>query len=35
MLEQEINMVFSVMKDSIEKVTPAITDAKDIVASKG
>lgn len=34
-LESEMKAVFSTMEDSVSKVLPAITDAKDIVTSKG
>lgn len=34
-LEAEMNKVFATMEDSVSKVMPAITDAKEIVTSKG
>ena len=34
-LENEMKAVFDTMEDSFNKVAPAITDAKDIVTSKG
>ena len=34
-LENEMKAVFDTMEDSFTKIAPAITDAKDIVTSKG